>query len=171
MFLKNISQQINFDDPLQTMPKYSKNILINSWAEPFQTHIFPSINEERFSVLYSDNIATRPNTPVNIIIGLFLLKALFQLSDEELIGSLYFDVRYQYALRTTSYEKQPISINTLTNFRTRLVEYETKTGIDLLKLEVEEQADLIATYLNIDNNMDSLMVKTLNQINEKRGIT
>jgi hypothetical protein len=92
-----------------------------------------------------------------------MLKEMFQLSDEELIGSLYFDVRYQYALGTTSYEKQPVSINTLYNFRKKLVEYELKTGIDLIKLEVEAQAKLIAKYLKVDNKkvrMDSLMVSS-----------
>lgn len=163
MFVKNNIQQLSIDDPLHTMPQYLRDILEKSWAHPFQKYIFPHINEERFSVLYSNNMATRPNSPVNIIIGLLMLKELFQLSDEELIGSLYFDIRFQYALRTTSYDKQPVSINTLTNFRTRLVEYEEQTGIDLLKEEVEDQAELITTYLNIDGGkarMDSLMVST-----------
>lgn len=163
MFCRNNAQQISLIDPTNNLPKYLKEILEKSWANSFQEYIFPNINEERFSVLYSDNYATRPNSPVNVIIGLLILKEMFQLTDEELIGSLYFDVRFQYALRTTSYEKQPISINTLTNFRNRLVEYEKSTGIDLIKLEVEAQADIIAKYLKIDNKkirMDSLMVSS-----------
>lgn len=163
MFCRNNVQQISLTDPINNMPKYLKDILEKSWANSFQEHIFSNINEERFSVIYSDNYASRPNSPVNVIIGLLILKEIFQLSDEELIGSLHFDIRYQYALRTTSYEKQPISINTLTNFRNRLVEYEKSTGIDLIKLEVESQADYIAEFLKVDNKkvrMDSLMVSS-----------
>lgn len=73
---------------------------------------------------YHSNNASRPNSPINVVIGLLIIKEIFQQSDEELIGSLHFDIRYQYALWTTDYEKQTMSINTLTNFRTRVVEYE-----------------------------------------------
>ena len=38
------------------------------------------LNEERFSILYSDK-GSRPNTPVNIIIGALTLKHLFGLTD------------------------------------------------------------------------------------------
>jgi hypothetical protein len=148
-------------DPLNTMPQYLKNILLKSWAHPFQKYIFPNINEKRFAVLYSENHATRPNSPVHVNVGLLILKEIFHLPDEDLIGSLHFDTRFQYALRTTSFEKQPVSINTLTNFRARLYDYEIETGIDLIQQEVEELVEVIAKYLKIDNKkvrMDSFMV-------------
>lgn len=40
---------------------------------------FPAIDEERFSVLYSDK-ASRPNTPVNVIVGASIIKELFDYS-------------------------------------------------------------------------------------------
>jgi len=163
MFRKNNFQQMRLDDPLNNMPKYLKEILENSWAHPFQKYIFPNINEERFEVLYSDNPASRPNSPVNVIIGLLVIKDLFDQTDEELIGSLYFDDRYQYALRTTSFEKQPVSINTLTNFRNRAYDYYEETGIDLIQQETEAISKLMAQYLQIDGQkarMDSFMVSS-----------
>jgi len=171
MFVSNPSQQISLHDPVVKLPKYLLNILFNSWAHIFQNQVFPIINEKRFSVLYSNNEASRPNTPVNVIIGLLILKEIFQLSDEELIGSLHFDIRFQYALRTTSFEKQPVSINTLSNFRRRLAVYLEDTGIDLIQQEIEAQAKLIGEELKIDGKsyrMDSLMIsascKKLNRI-------
>lgn len=163
MFCKNTFQQISLDDTVNNLPNYLKNNLMKSWAHAFQEYIFPNINEERFSVLYSDNYATRPNSPVNVIVGLLIIKEIFGQSDEDLIASLYFDIRYQYALKTTSYEKQPVSINTLYNFRKRLYDYDESTGIDLIKLEVEELSEIIAKYLKIDNKqvrMDSFMVSS-----------
>lgn len=150
-------------DPINELPNYLKDILKKSWAHDFQKHVFPSINEDRFSVLYSDNYASRPNTPVNVIVSLLIIKEMVSATDEELIGSLHFDIRYQYALRTTDYEKQPVSINTLYNFRTRLSDYYNKTGIDLIKEEVESQAKIIADKLSIDGKtvrMDSFMVSS-----------
>lgn len=160
IFCSNSCQQQSLFDSVNKLPKYLKQMLEKSWAHIFSKYIFPHINEKRFAVLYSDNPASRPNSPVNVIIGLLILKDIFQLTDEELIGSLYFDTRFQYALRTTGLEKQPVSINTLTNFRKRLYEYEKENQIDLIKDEVEEQAELIAKYLRIDHKqirMDSFM--------------
>lgn len=163
MFCKNNVQQTTFLDPVAQMPKYLQNILKNCWAQSFRDYVFPLINEERFSVIYSSDHASRPNTPINIIIALLIIKEIFQQTDEELIGSLHFDIRYQYALYTTAYEKQPVSINTLTNFRNRVIEYEKSSGIDLIKLEVEALASAAAKYLCIDNKkirVDSLMVSS-----------
>lgn len=159
MFARNNLPSVELDD--LDMPNYLKNNLINSWAHTFQKYIFPVINEDRFSVLYSDDSSSRPNTPINFIISLFIIKELFGQTDEEVIASLHFDKRYQYALRTINFEKQPVSINTLTNFRKRVYEYYKETGIDLIQLEIEALAKRIAEYLNIDNKqarMDSFMV-------------
>ena len=114
MFRKNTAQQLNLDDPTITLPKYLRKNLEKSWAVPFNTYIFSNIQEERFSVLYSNEVS-RPNAPINVLVGLLILKQNFGLTDEDAIGSLHFDMRFQFALGTTSYEKQPISINTLYN--------------------------------------------------------
>ncbi len=77
--------------------------------------------------------------------------------------SLHFDIRYQYALRTTSLGVQPVSANTLYNFRHRLYEYYETTGIDLIQEEMEAHAKLIIKELEIDGKnyrMDSLMVSS-----------
>ncbi len=87
----------------------------NSWAEDFSTKIFPAINENLFSVLYSEK-NSRPSTLVNVIIGALIIKELFDLSDDELVDSLALDPRFQYALHTTSFEEQPLNDKTLTRF-------------------------------------------------------
>jgi len=129
MWTKNSFQQMSFDDTVTNMPGYLKDFLKDSWAHIFQKIIFPAINEDRFAVLYSKK-PSRPNSPVNVIIGALILKEIFGLSDVELLDSIYFDDRFQYALRLTSFDKPPISINTFTNFRTRVYAYEEETGID-----------------------------------------
>jgi len=163
MFCKNYAQQTSLLDPITQMPKYLQDILKKCWAQGFRDYIFPQINEERFSVIYSSNHASRPNTPINIIITLLMIKEIFQQTDEELICSLHFDIGYQYALYTTNLEKQPVSINTLTNFRNRIIEYEQSSGIDLIKIEVEALANATAKNLRINNKkirVDSLMVSS-----------
>ncbi len=160
-FRTNTGQQLTFDDSFGNLTPREQKAIRKSWAHDFATIVFPAINEERFAVLYSDNKASRPNTPVNVTVGALMLKEYSQLSDDELFDSILFDVRYQYALHTTSFEEQPFSDRTLSRFRERLYEYERTTGIDLLKLEMEHLAEVYADKMNLKKNvkrMDSLMV-------------
>ncbi|MEA1976102.1 MAG: transposase [Bacillota bacterium] len=151
------------DDPLYKLSKHQLDRLMNSWAHTFQEYIFPEIDEERFAVLFSDNEASRPNIPVNITIGKFLLRELFSFSDVELFDQIAFNLQFQYALRTTGYEKQPIGMNSLGNFRNRLVKHYTETGEDLLQPEIKRLSLIMADKLKIDGKkirMDSFMVSS-----------
>src|SRR5664280_898117 len=123
-FMANQRQQLCLEDSTYSLTERSQKMLKKSWAENFAQHIFPLINEDRFSVLYSTNQASLPNTPVNVNIGLLLLKEMFGSTDEELMETVLFDVRYQYALHTTSFAEQPVSDRTLSRFRERLYIYE-----------------------------------------------
>jgi len=87
-------------DSLLSLTERERKYLNSSWAETFSKKIFPFIEEDRFSVLYSDNPASRPNNPVNIYFGLLILREIFNQSDEEALNSLMFDIRYQHALHT-----------------------------------------------------------------------
>lgn len=159
-FKKNDSQQITLNDSLFGLTDREKRFLDRSWATQFSDHIFPLIQEEKFSVLYSD-IASRPNTPVNVIVGALILKELRNQTDDEIFESILFDARYQRALHTSSYEEQPISDTTLKRFRKRCLTYETETGIDLIHDCVKELSEEMAKLMKISGQiqrMDSLMV-------------
>ena len=160
-FIKNSRQQIGMEDKTLGLTERENRMLSKSWADAFSKYIFPKINEDRFSVLYSDNRASRPNAPVNVIVGSLILKELFNNTDEENMYSIMFDVRYKYALHTTSYKEQPISDRTPSRFRERLYWYEKETGKDLMKEEMESLADEFVELLKINptmKRMDSLMV-------------
>jgi hypothetical protein len=77
MFCKNNFQQTSLFEPISQMPKYLQDIFNKSWAKAFKDYIFPQINEDRFSVLYS-NKASQSNSPINVILGL-LITGLMQL--------------------------------------------------------------------------------------------
>jgi hypothetical protein len=55
------------------------------------------MNEETFSVLYSD-LPSRPNVPINVLVGLEALKAGFGWSDAELYHHYCYDLQVRYAL-------------------------------------------------------------------------
>lgn len=134
--------------------------LQRTWAESYYHTVFLNINEDRFAVLYSDKLS-RPNKAVNILVSLFILKEINDLTDEELLDSYYFDYRFQHALGISDLSEEGLCINTITNFRSRLVAYEAQTGIDLLHEEMESLSNKLAEYMNLNKNMarmDSMMV-------------
>lgn len=89
-FRKNDVQQMTFSDSLFGLTAREQRALKNSWAQVFSDEIFPAIDESRFEVLYSDKVS-RPNTPVNVIVGGLILKELFDKSDDELVEDIHLD--------------------------------------------------------------------------------
>lgn len=161
-FRTNDTQQISMFDSLTGLTAREQKALERSWAKVFAEEAFPMINERPFQVLYSDK-ASRPNTPVNVIIGALIIKELFNLSDDEVIENLLLDYRYQYALHTTSFEEQPISDKTLSRFRKRCYDYERLYGVNLYKTAITEMGTLTAKLMKIDGRirrMDSLMIES-----------
>lgn len=160
-FKANESQQISLNDAILNLTERERNALKNSWAETFSEELFPAIDEKPFDVLYSGKVS-RPNTPVNVIIGALIIKELFDLSDDEMVENLMLDLHYQYALHTTSFEEQPLSDKTLTRFRRRCYDYETLTGIDLYHDCMEKLGGHIAKLMGINQRikrMDSMMIE------------
>ena len=160
-FRTNENQQLNLCDNLYNLSERGMGILKKSWAEDFANYVFPNLPEEPFSVLYSDNDASKPNAPVNIILGLFLLKEQFDLTDEETMHQLLFNLQFQYALHTSSFKEQPVNDNTLRRFRNKVAQYEELTGIDLVKEAFKTLRDRLSGIMGIDPSLkrvDSLMV-------------
>jgi hypothetical protein len=148
-------------DSMNNLTEREKRILQNSWADGFSKFVFPAINEERFSVLYSERAASRPSTPVNIVIGTLLLKEMFGLTDEEMMNEVTFNIQYQYALNTTSFEEQPINDRTLSRFRERVYKYEQESGRDLIQEEMLSLAEHYGKFMGVNRSitrMDSMMV-------------
>jgi hypothetical protein len=74
-----------------------------------------------------------------------------------------FDLRYQYALPTTSFLEQSVSKNSLTNFRAAVYSYNQEHGVDLIQQEIEAPAKAFSKLLNLEGKtigMDSLMVSS-----------
>ena len=161
-FKSNDYQQLTFDDSLFSLTEREKKALEKSWAKIFADEIFPAIDEERFSVLYSEK-ASRPNTPVNVIVGALIIKELFDYSDDEIVENLMLDLHLQYALHTTSFSEQPLSDKSLSRFRNRCYAYETSHGVDLYHDCVKDLSSKIAKLMNINGRikrMDSMMIES-----------
>ena len=159
-FVANNNQQLYLTDSTFHLTEREQRVLGKSWAKTFAENVFPAIDENIFSVLYS-NKASRPNTPVNVIVGALILKEALGDTDDELVEALMFDIRYQYALHTTSFEEQPLSDRTLSRFRARVLAYETEHDVDLIHDCIVKMAKEISAFMKISptmQRMDSLMI-------------
>lgn len=92
-----------------------------------------------------------------MIVGALILKEALNVTDDEIVEAMAFDIRYQYALHTTSFEEQPISDRTSAG----LEQEKTEHDVDLIHECVVKMAKEISDFMDITpdkQRMDSLMV-------------
>jgi len=141
MFRKNqhYLQRSLFSD-LDHLSKKARERLEGSWADAFRREFFSRIDERPFAVLYGDS-PSRPNTPVNVLVGLEALKSGFGWSDEEMYDAFLFDLQTRYALGYDNLGEGDFDLRTVYNFRRRLCEHMKETGENLLEQAFEQVTD------------------------------
>jgi len=114
---KSPQRSLNQTDML--LPKEKMARLKKTWAWAFREHALPLIREGAFSGIYCPDNG-RPNVPVKTIIGLLIIKEMFDLTDEEALDRLEYDLSVQVALDLTPEEAHTCQ-KTLHNFRVNLL--------------------------------------------------
>jgi hypothetical protein len=145
---------------INDLPEKKRKRLGNSWAEDFYRHFFSRIDEEAFAVLYVD-FPSRPNVPINWLVGLETLKAGFGWSDEELYDHFCFDLQVRYALGIHDLNQSDFELRTLYYFRERLSRYNLAHGVNLLTQSFEKITDQQVKALQIKTGiqrMDSTQI-------------
>ena len=104
------------------VPSKKARRLERCWAEVFRNEALPLIDEERFAPMYcADN--GRPNRAVQTVLGVHLLKEMFNLTDDEALEQLEFNLLWHHALRLDM-EETHLPQKTLHNFRVRLMQHD-----------------------------------------------
>jgi hypothetical protein len=125
---------------VKDLPEKHRKRLDNSWAGVFYREFFCHLNEEPFSVLYAD-IPSRPNIPVNVLVGLEYIKAGFGWSDEELYDAFIYNMQVRYALGYHQLGEGDFELRSLYNFRQRLSQHMQVHGVNLLDQAFEQVTD------------------------------
>ena len=161
MFRENHrNEQGNFFNTVGQLPYGVKKMMDKSWAPRFRELVFKRIDERRYAELYSD-IDSRPNFPVNIWVGLEVIKGMFDYTDEELIEQFHFNLLTAYALGLENLGEVTLAERTLYYNRKRLLEYEVQTGRNLLEEEFQAMAENTLEELGLNTKiqrMDSSFV-------------
>jgi hypothetical protein len=145
---------------INDLPDKHRKRLEQSWAGTFYREVFCRIPEDLFRELYAD-LPSRPNVPVNILIGLDLIKAQFRWSDEELYDHFTFDLQVRYALGLRDLKEGDFEIRTLYYFRRHLADHFLKSGENLLQRAFEQMTDqqALAYQVNLKvQRMDSTQI-------------
>ncbi len=162
MFRKNADhQQWPLFSSLDALPEKQRARLEASWAGTFYQQYFSRIDETPFAVLYSDNSATRPNIPVNVLVGFETLKAGYGWSDEETYDHYCFDMQVRYALGYRELSVGHFELRSVYNFRQRVAQHMQSTGENLIAQAFEQVADgqISAFKLRTDKlRMDSTLI-------------
>ena len=156
MFRKNTKhQQPALISAASELPEKQRKRLENSWAGAFYKEFFCRIDESIFAVLYSEK-DSRPNVPVNVLVGLEALKAGFGWSDQELYENFCYDLQVRYALGYDRLGDGDFEIRSLYYFRERLSKYNADNGINLLEKAFEKITDAQIMDLKIRTGMQRM---------------
>jgi hypothetical protein len=125
---------------IDSLPEKLQARLEESWAGSFYREYFVRIDEDPFAVLYSDE-PSRPNIPVNVLVGLDTLKSGFGWSDAEMYDHWCYDVQVRYALGYRDLREGHFELRTLYNFRQRVTKHMRETGKNLYDEAFEQVSD------------------------------
>jgi hypothetical protein len=147
MFRKNIKHQqpalIPYGHDVSAaseLPEKQRKRLENSWAGTFYKEFFSRIDEQSFAVLFLEK-DSRPNVPVNVLVGLEALKTGFGWSDLELYENYCYSLQVRYALGYDRLGDGDFEIRSLCYFRERLSKYNAENRINLLEKAFEKITD------------------------------
>lgn len=140
---------------ISELPEKQLKILKGSWSESFYSEFFCKLNEDIFAVVYTSE-PSRPNVPVNVLVGLEVLKAGFGWSDEELFENFCFNLQVRHALGYDRLGDGDFAIRTLYYFRERLSKHYLETGVNLLKQAFEQVTDIQIEELQVRTGMQRM---------------
>lgn len=132
MFKKNETyKQYDLFGVTNNLSKKQAKIWDNSIEHSFFENLFSKINENNFSILYSDK-KSRPNMPVNQLVGSLIIKHLLNWTYDELFRNLNFNILTRHAIGINSLQDDVFSEASIFNFQNRVIEYFVDTGKDLM---------------------------------------
>jgi hypothetical protein len=132
MFKKNESyKQYNLYDIADSLSDHQRFMMETSIEHSFFINIFSRINERNFEELYS-NKKSRPNVPVNQLVGALILKHLYNWTYQQLFMNLNFNVLTRHALGVHTLSGSIFAEASIFNFQNKVIEHYVQTGNDLL---------------------------------------
>ena len=155
--IKNHNQLQIFDLWSHLGPKRRK-LLDESWAGLFQKELLPVLPVEKLIPFFKEDVG-RPTKELNTSMGILLFQQIFDLTDDETIEQLAFNIQWHYALNIPeeSDDIKYLSPKTLWNLRDLFVKNSLEEDIfDFIR-------DKLAKIFDVDTRkqrIDSVHIKS-----------
>ena len=123
MIRLNDHNQLQLFDPWDYLSPKRRDMLDQSWAGLFQNEILRALPIRELASSFSKTTG-RPTKELYTMLGVLVLQQAHDLTDEETIYQLAFNIQWHYALNITdeSDSAKYLSLKTLWNFRQLLIE-------------------------------------------------
>lgn len=161
MFKENKSHnQLDIFAVSNSLNKKQTKLWDSSHEHKFYHEIFCKIDESRFRKLYSTKFS-RPNVPINQLVGALILKHLKNWTYNELFQNLNFNLLTRHALGVNSLNADIFSEASIFNFQNRLIAHYKENNEDLLDAVFHELTKDQLKEFNVDSSIqrgDSFLV-------------
>lgn len=147
MFRKNESyKQVEIFSTEQKLSKKQKRMWESSVEHKFFEEVFQKIDEQSFAILYSKK-KSRPNVPINQLVGSLILKHLNNWTYNELFKQLSFNLLTRHAIGIQTIDQDIYTEASIFNFQNRMIDHFVSTGVDLVanifdQLTIQQLKDL-----------------------------
>jgi len=95
--------------------------LQNSWAEVFHTQVIPNLPASELSKEF-DPVMGRPTVDLPVVLGAIILQQMFNLTDQETVDTLAFNITWHYALDIRNDADMEMTDRTLRSYRKLVME-------------------------------------------------
>jgi len=161
MFRKNDTHnQLDLFGICAQLNKSQQKLWNNSREHYFYKNIFSLIDESKFAVLFS-NKKSRPNTPINQLVGALILKHLYDWTFNELFTQLNFNSLTRHAIGVHSLDEPIFCKASIFNFQGKLIDHLKNTGEDLIEQVFTQLTDHQIKEMGVDTSIqrgDSFLV-------------
>ena len=111
-------KQLEIFDPWDFITPKRRKLLDRSWSGLFKDEILCDLPVKELAIYFNEGFG-RPSKELHTSLGILLLQQMFDLTDEEAVNQLAFNIQWHYALNITedSDSAKYISPKTLWNLR------------------------------------------------------
>ena len=158
MIRTNDHDQLLLFDPWKYLSPKRRGLLDQSWSGLFRNEILRQLPVNELKANFS-KVMGRPTKELYTMLGVILLQQAHNLTDEETIFQLAFNIQWHYALNITdeSDEAKYFSLKTLWNFRQLVIENK------LDSILFDKVTDRLAKCFNVNTDkqrIDSVHIKS-----------
>ena len=123
-------KQLEIFDPWSFMSPIRRRILDQSWAGLFKEEILCELPVSKFKAFFNEGFG-RPTKELHTALGTLILQQAFDLSDEETVNQLSYNIQWHYALNISeeSDSAKYVCTKTLWNIRNIVIEHGLESSL------------------------------------------